>query len=218
MLNDVLQKIKDFPEEPFVDRVCEETEIPDIFNWKDVSNLIRINENKFEIINDKNDKIAIPAKHVPWHGGIQDKQFLYDKILEGNGFVILNQSYYNSSMNGLTHFIETSTGKSTDIHIYGAYDSSGKSFGAHSDLTANMILQVDGTSLWRVYAEKSDSPQQKDSSELTEVINQKLLPGMVLYIPHRTYHKCEPLTKRLSFSFAMSSSDEEPAERKEYDL
>lgn len=217
MLHDILQRIKEFPEEPFISRVCTPEQAEKLFNWNDVSELIRTNENKFELINEDNRKISVKETNQPWHGTIQDKSIIYENILDGLGFVIINQSYYNKSMNKLSADIEQSLKKATDIHVYGAYDGSGKSFTAHSDPTSNIIVQLDGTSLWRIYAEKLDQVPRDKTHLLTEVINQKLYPGMVAYIPNRTYHKCEPLSKRLSLSFAIHSNIHPPT-RKEYFL
>ena len=59
MLHDILQRIKEFPEEPFISRVCTPEQAEKLFNWNDVSELIRTNENKFELINEDNRKISV---------------------------------------------------------------------------------------------------------------------------------------------------------------
>lgn len=213
MLNNILDRIKESPDEAFVERLFSEEEAKSIFNWNDVTNLLRTNTRYFEIIEKNHTKLQIPGYAHDWHGiygTIQDKQFILDNIKAGNGFTILGQACYNEKIYDLSKTMEESLNQALDAHVYGAYVKTAKSFKAHSDPSLNIILQMDGTSLWRVYAEKRHDipPDILDvtgqlTEHLTETFSIDLTPGMMLYIPRWLYHKCEPKTKRLSISFAM---------------
>ena len=221
MLDSIVQKIIEQPDTPFIDRLFSKEEAQSIFDWKDVSFLLRNNDYKFEIINNFGDKIVVPKFHHDWaiyDGAVQDKAFIYKHIKAGNGFVILGQSNYNEMMYDLSKTFEEKLKQSLDIHVYGGYNKNSKSFAAHTDPTMNLILQIDGVSLWRVYAQKRHEVEPKDTHLLTEIFSKKLYPGMLLYIPRYLYHKCEGMQKRLSFSFAMSNINVSNEPRMSFEL
>lgn len=206
MLFDVLERIKDRPDDAFVERIFTEEQAKSIFDWKDISNLVRTNTKYFEIIDKEHKKMNIPWFEHDWegiYGVVQNKQWILNKIRSGYGFTILGQAFYNEKIYDLSKTLEEELNQVLDVHVYAAYSKTGKSFEAHSDASCNVILQLDGTSLWRIYAEKRHDIESGATKKLTEVFSVDLHPGMILYIPRWLYHKCEPREKRISLSFAM---------------
>ena len=175
---------------------------PNIFNWKDVcryftqqfiTNVEIVGENK---------KLKIPT-----HNGIfQDHSYILKRIEEGHSFVISKFTNINNNLYDLyDEFCKIYPNKTIDFHLYAGLNKNSISFPAHNDLASNFIIQIDGECQWIIFKEhatreESENFVQKNESELTPSYVTILKPGDVLYIPGGKYHKCIPLTKRLSLS------------------
>jgi len=105
--------------------------------------------------------------------------------------------------------------KYVTTNIYGGIDSKSKSFLTHADSQCVLILQLDGLSDWTIFGEVwSGNPNEMvciNDSILTVDFQYTLLPGDVLYIPYRRYHKCIPRSKRLSASVSADFSSVRPS-------
>ncbi len=114
----------------------------------------------------------------------------------------------------------------TAFHIYAGLKKC-NSFRVHEDTANNFILQVEGETHWRVYSNRCSNllkrPKQlksefdfeentidvdsvehsENTQEMECVIDHRLKPGDMLYIPARCYHQAQPDGKRLSVSIPM---------------
>jgi hypothetical protein len=104
-------------------------------------------------------------------------------------------------------------------HMYTGTSFS-RSFDPHVDIPSNIIFQVEGKSLFKIYRNRcsalmdvntiADSMRQHHiyNAEMDVLIEGELSPGDMLYIPARQYHYIEPITERVSVSIPLVSSEE----------
>ena len=101
--------------------------------------------------------------------------------------------------------IERSLDVCADIHVYGGRGGS-PSFKTHCDNFSNFIIQCVGETHWQVYKNKQTSliACKNDKSINYDIMEVDwegvLLPGDLLYIPNRAYHRALPDHPRLSMS------------------
>lgn len=181
----------------------------DLLTWKDVewcmNNPYLYN---FEMIDRYNNKIDIPEhrKAWIWNRTIQDKRFLFEKFSEGNGLIIMNYGFHSEKTMYLLDIFEKLFDIHAAIHVYCGLENS-KSFPIHDDYPANFIIQVEGTTKWKIfknrisYLYKTGTMNNKlDEKDLEIDVEIELTPGDALYIPARAFHCAEPMGKRLSLS------------------
>jgi len=176
---------------------------PSIFTWKDVD--ICLNSlpfylnaedpkfvNHIELINHESGKKfdpIIPCNNYDWPGLTHDVSFIFERIKLGDSFIIINLSRYNKDINDICRSLEDLTGTPADAHLYGGLYAYSKSFGIHRDYPQNIIVQFDGSCIWKVWEEG------------VLVVDDILYPGDVIYVPSLYYHQAIPIGKRLSISF-----------------
>ena len=181
----------------------------ELLTWDDVEKCMNTPAlYNFEMIDQYNNKIDIPQakKAWTWDRLVQDKAFMFDQLHKGAGLVIMNYGYYSEKTNHLLRIFETMFQVNAAIHVYGGLQGS-KSFGIHDDYPCNFIIQVEGTTKWKVYNNRISylyktgmmNGKLKDE-DLELAIEVELQPGDALYIPSRMYHKAMPDGKRLSMS------------------
>jgi hypothetical protein len=176
---------------------------PSIFTWDDVDFLLNyipfcINANDagtanyIELINHVSGRKydpPIPYARYDWSDFTYSIPYIFERIKQGDSFILLNLSRYNKDINDICKSLEEMTGTSSDAHLYGGLYPHSKSFGIHNDVPHNLIVQLDGTCLWKIW--------QEDKL----VIDDMLYPGDVIYVPASYYHQAIPTEKRLSISF-----------------
>lgn len=173
-----------------------------IIDWGNVAGYFLPDKiSNVELIGPENRKIPIPKNGIH-----QDRRFILDKIKENHSFIITQfystkQKLYDEAKNILDFY----KCKSVDFHLYGGLNENSYTFGAHSDLASNYIVQLDGKSEWTLYneTESTDNLLNYDNRPESELsVKEKIIlnPGDILYIPSGKYHKCVPLDKRISLS------------------
>lgn len=212
---ELLDKIDIFDDQPIVGK--QVVDPSGLVSWKIVEEIINTGKLPIELIESSGGKIDIPNRNYFWHSNrIQDKKFIFDLIREGLGFVILEYSRYNKEINDLCKLIEEYFPVLCDVHIYGGL-SNAPSFGPHVDMPPNFIVQVEGTTTWRVFKnvasdlcshEELNDPTIQPQFDLE--FEQVLEPGDVIYIPSRRYHQALPSNKRLSVSIPCRNKKYEP--------
>lgn len=136
---------------------------------------------------------SIPTSTYGWAKTTYNIPYIFERIKNGDTFVISNLSRYSKDINDICKSLETATGSAADAHLYGGLHTHSKSFNMHRDKPHNFIVQFDGMCEWRVW--------QDD----VLVIHDTLYPGDAIYVPALFYHQAIPSGKRLSISFPFSS-------------
>jgi ribosomal protein L16 Arg81 hydroxylase len=194
----------------------------DFLSWTDVEKCLNAPEfYNFDIIDkETNDKIKIPEYKKAWvfNKLVQDKKFITEKINQGHTLVINNYGFYSRHTHELLKLIESVFYTDAAMHVYCGLEGS-KSFTVHEDIPSNFIFQIEGTTAWKVYENRSSAivasgyrPTAADVSNFKVGLEVDLEPGDLLYIPARTYHVAQPDIKRLSISIPCWSKFNEPPE------
>jgi hypothetical protein len=152
-----------------------------ILTWNDVERYLNDNTHNTEItiIGDNKQKKDV-YKSTETSGTPSD--VIFDEVNNGSSFIL--------------NYMER--------HTKGLFYASNMCSRIHADSQYVLILQLDGESDWTIYGEtwngKSNEVVCVNDSILTVDFRYTLQPGDVCYIPYRRYHKCIPLSKRLSAS------------------
>lgn len=177
--------------------------------WKDVESCMNRPElYNFEMIGPDNLKIEIPMNKKAWVFAkpVQDKAFMFEKLHQGCGFVIMDYAFHSEKTIELMRILENIYMVNSAIHVYGGLSDS-KSFWIHEDYPSNFIIQAEGKTRWKVFHNRISSMYQTGTmnhqlkeEDLDIALDVVLEPGDALYIPSRAYHIAEPMGKRLSMS------------------
>lgn len=183
--------------------------VSEILSWSDVEHCMNFPElYNFEMIGADNIKIEIPMNKKAWvfSKPVQDKAFMFDKLNQGNGFVIMDYAFYSQKTSQLMQIFENIYMVNAAIHVYGGLAGS-KSFWIHEDYPSNFIIQAEGETHWKIFNNRISSMyrtgtmnHQLKEEDLDLAIDVVLQPGDALYIPSRAYHIAMPMGKRLSMS------------------
>jgi hypothetical protein len=158
-----------------------------LVSWKDLYTCIETRMDMMIKMIDPEDGIAKEFYR-------DEVEFIMSQINSGNSFIIHNYRYKDENTLNFVRSIQKKYNVVCDLHVYAGLEKKNfNSFKKHVDPSANFICQFDGVSNWKVYDKQTDNT----------VIDTKLFPGDVLYIPFETYHLAEPEGKRISVSVAM---------------
>ena len=179
----------------------------DYLNWKNIEEALNSNSHIWQILMPDEQSgmvLDIPESRPYWlPHTIQDKSFLKHHIDAGNTFVITNYSNHNSNTKHITSCIEEVYNVAANIHVYGSKNVF-TSFPPHADNPANFIIQTYGETDWVVFdnriSQLLDSYDVGTVDELTPIVEVRLKPGDMLYLPSRIYHCAYPDEPRLSMS------------------
>lgn len=180
-----------------------------IVSWVELEDYLNnpyIHTDDVEIIDDNGFKLFLNKIYFPYTGDqkVSPAQ-IFDLINKNYSFILLNMNRFNEKFNDLAIELEKNLIQDIqlDFHLYCGLDSDSKSFKAHSDMSHNIIMQVDGNSRWQVWDWNTQCqamiPADKESSA-SILIDEVLTPGDILYIPAGVVHKCSPQGKRISIS------------------
>jgi hypothetical protein len=201
-------------------------ETKQLLSWNSVNDCLNNPLFEMELIDKNNKKIDIPKVIVPWvMTPVNDKSFVAQKIGEGYGFVIKNYGFYNKNIQLLLMELEQTFNVMCDVHVYGGLVES-KSFKIHDDFPANIIIQIEGETRWKVFSNRASMLHTLeethsfdiDENELEKVIDVVLKPGDMLYIPSRCYHVAMPQSTRLSISIPCWPREHNQYSRQYYEI
>ncbi len=212
MVNDeVFEKIVENDERAFVwTNSCTPE---NILTWEDVEHYINDNLHNSEIviIGDNQQK---QETYISTHTNSTPTKSIFEQINNGSSFILNSMERYTKGLFYASNIFSLIHNKYVTTNIYGGIDSKSKSFRTHADSQYVLILQLDGISDWTIFGEVwNGNPNEvicTDDSILTVDFQHTLLPGDVLYIPYRRYHKCIPKSKRLSASVSADFSSVRP--------
>ena len=212
MVNDeVFEKIVENDERAFVwTNSCTPE---NILTWEDVEHYINDNLHNSEIviIGDNKQK---QETYISTHTNSTPTKSIFEQINNGSSFILNSMERYTKGLFYASNIFSLIHNKYVTTNVYGGIDSKSKSFRTHADSQYVLILQLDGISDWTIFGEVwNGNPNEvicTDDSILTVDFQHTLLPGDVLYIPYRRYHKCIPKSKRLSASVSADFSSVRP--------
>ena len=212
MVNDeVFEKIVENDERAFVwTNSCTPE---NILTWEDVEHCINDNLHNSEIviIGDNQQK---QETYISTHTNSTPTKSIFEQINNGSSFILNSMERYTKGLFYASNIFSLIHNKYVTTNVYGGIDSKSKSFRTHADSQYVLILQLDGISDWTIFGEVwNGNPNEvicTDDSILTVDFQHTLLPGDVLYIPYRRYHKCIPKSKRLSASVSADFSSVRP--------
>ena len=199
-------------------------------SWKDVEDVINKDACYIELIRNQI-KVDIPGFKYFWFGKhTHHKKYIFDGINSGDTFIINQYTNYKKEINDLCASIEECYDVVVDAHVDGGLKSDCKSFKPHVDVPANFICQIEGTTHWQVYGNKSSALLNHYQTNTFNIpdntleveLDVMLEPGDVIYLPSRTFHGAFPSGKRLSISISCKSreatSDYIPLDRNYYNI
>ena len=177
-----------------------------LVSWKDVEKFLNNYQpqSSWELI--KNNKVLnIPTCTLKWGGDYPDKKFVKQHITQGETFIMLKYSIFNTYAKAICKEIEDLFPVVTDVHVYGSKGSTSTSFPYHYDTPSNFIIQAYGKCDWKIYNSSISSLIQENfpslnPQKLNPIIEVTLTPGDMLYIPPRFHHASFPNQPRLSAS------------------
>jgi ribosomal protein L16 Arg81 hydroxylase len=113
-------------------------------------------------------------------------------------------SRINSKVNTICSQLDVFTNAPADAHMFFSLvdQNEEQGFGIHSDVSHNLIVQVEGSTrieVWDVIDE--DGIGNVKNIPTDPIIDVTLNSGDVVFIPKRHWHKATSKTKRLSISF-----------------
>lgn len=183
--------------------------------WKDVEDVINRDACYIELIRNQV-KTAIPTFKYFWFSKPNhNKKFIFDSVNSGDTFIINQYTNYKKEISDLCASIEECYDVIVDAHVYGGLMTDCKSFKPHVDIPANFICQIEGTTHWQIYKNKSSALLNHYQTNTFSIpddtleveIDVMLEPGDVIYLPSRTFHAAFPEGKRLSISISCKSKE-----------
>jgi hypothetical protein len=201
--DEVFEKIVEDKERAFV--FTNSCTPENIFTWDNVERYLNDNAHNTEITiigNDKQKKETYKSEN----DRVTPTKNIFEEINNGGSFILNYMERHTKGLFYVSNICSHIHNKYVTTNIYGGLKSNSKSFYTHADSQYVLILQLDGKSDWTIYGEKwNGNPNEVvciNDSILTVDFQYTLQPGDVCYIPYRRYHKCIPLSKRLSASIS----------------
>ena len=130
---------------------------------------------------------------------------IINEMLDKGVCYMTDCSRVNSKINKICSTLEIMSKQPVDAHIYfNKITDIENNFGVHKDASHNFIVQIDGTTHWKVGSKKymqneSNINNFYDDDVLS--IDQILEPGDAMIIPSNIFHGAHSLSKRVSISF-----------------
>ena len=191
--DDVIANIKS--NTPFYKSDC----LKNIFSLKEFENLVNLRP----FINNKRFIIATANQNEyrwnreAWLSDVNTwPSSLLSDVLKNECIYIIDCSKVNRKVNAVCNFFEKNFNWPTDAHIFYSNNKNEKnSLGKHNDKSNNLILQIEGESSLKVWSKNDDL-----------IIDEKMKPNDVVFVPKGINHHVIGLTKRLSISFPMNIS------------
>lgn len=188
---------------------------------------------------DPNKGKVIPDGHE-WacHGKTKER---FDMLYNQGGVCFLDYGEHNEETNELMGFFEDKFNVNARGFLQ-AHLEPMTGYGLHCDARETMgifIVQIEGRTDWKIYNNRLSSlvnvdhpvhmafNSKRESGEtqklfderLKLVIDVRMNPGDLIYIPHRMYHHATPFERRLSLSipcFAREQGDKPEIDRRYY--
>lgn len=209
---DIIKKIKD--EKPFYEKGV----VKNIFSWQELETLVNlrpfVSSKRFNFIS----KEYHMWKNEAW---LSDNNSWpatkLEEVINKNVCYFSDCSRVNEKINGICKTIEDELNLPTDAHIYFSMKEEDKSegFKSHWDYSHNLIAQVEGSSIFKIWSDKHTEGDQNQKPTTDPILEVTMQPGDLIFIPKNTLHEATSLSKRLSISFPIAEHlDLPPQDRK----
>lgn len=137
---------------------------------------------------------AVHADHWTTEGRI-DVAKLETFLDQGYSVVLLHLDEVVPALGAICDAIRTRTGEGSFIGAVVTSRSAQRAFKLHFDPEDLLIVQVEGTKRWQVYAEPVVDPvrgmRKPPAPETEPVFDEVLTPGDMLFVPGGHWHHCE---------------------------
>ena len=187
---------------------------PNLLTWKELANLINIRP----LMSEKRVKLLDPQnRRYEWytHGWMKDKNTYPPSLLRSllDEFVVYfsDMSRATEKLNDFASNMENEYQRHTDAHIYVCRNTEIEHpFGAHFDLSHNIIVQCEGKTNFKVWKKIEDHAfERRPKLDMKEepILDVIMEPGDAIWIPMYYPHQAISLTPRLSVSFPFGDNE-----------
>jgi len=199
MIGHLEEKIKQL--KPF----HEVDSIPDLYSWTEFENLINLRpfmtSKRVNILN----KETYKWDNAHWMLDVNTfPPVIIQDILPNYMGYLTDCSRINSKVNTICAQLDVFTNAASDAHMFFnlVNHNEEQGFGIHSDVSHNLIVQVEGSTRMEVWdiVDKDEIGNIKNIPT-DPIIDVTLNPGDLVFVPKRYWHKATSKTKRLSISF-----------------
>ena len=180
---------------------------PDLFSWGELANIINIRplmtSKRVKLLDDKN-------REFSWIcGGWQHDENCYPpslirQLLDEMVIYFTDMSRVTKKINDFATSIEDENRQQTDAHVYVCRNPELEHpFGAHFDVSHNIIVQCEGQTNFKVWDKVKDINMPRINLQIDEepLMDVVMKPGDAIWIPMHYPHHAISLTPRLSVSF-----------------
>lgn len=180
-------------------------QIHDIFSWKELEQLLNLRP-----FCSTNRLIPYRIKEQTWPNQAWLSSVntwppsILKKILNETMFYFSDASRVNKKVNQLCKELERTLGLPTDAHIYfNVSEHLDQGFKIHWDYSHNLIVQVTGTTNFKIwdFEKEDENIREVDELDRDPIIDVIMNPGDLVFVPVFHWHRAVSLTKRCSISF-----------------
>ena len=203
ILNDVkdrILKLKYFYEKNYIKNY------KDYFSFTDLSNLLNLRP----FINDSRFTVAKSEQVYTWNNSkwATDRNALPISVvkqeIEKNVCLLMDCSKVNENVNNLAYELENLLQGNVDTHIFFDIKGNNQGFGIHFDGSHNLILQIEGETIFQVY-DVFHTGEDINLDNICPIKEFLMNPGDIIFMPAKQYHRALSQTKRLALSFPIST-------------
>ena len=166
------------------------------------------NPNHSGYIVHQEDKMISGGGEYNFHPNVGER---FDALHGGLGICLTNYGEYSQETNDLVGIFEQIFDVNAKLYLQVNLNSTKVGYGLHVDDRVTMgifIIQIEGYADWKVfknrqsclYAQDRRHDCEIDENDLEIDLYHRLLPGQLLYIPHRAFHIAKPSSRRVSLS------------------
>ena len=134
----------------------------------------------------------------------------FDALRDGHGICIMGYGEHSKETNDLMGVFEQIFDVNAKLYLQVNFNSTEVGFGLHADdrdMMGIFIVQIEGYTDWKIFKNRQSGLYAQDrrydgisENDLEIDLYHRLLPGQLLYIPHRTFHLAKPSSRRVSLS------------------
>ena len=191
-----------------IEAKCIESYLPNLLSWEELANLINIRplltNNRVKLLDPENRSFKWISPGWNLDPNCYPPSLIRD-LLEEMVMYFTDMSRATEKINNFARSIENTYQRNTDAHIYVCRNPELEHpFGAHFDISHNIIVQCEGKTNFKVWNEVEDHTVKKQTQlDMKEdpILDVIMKPGDAIWIPAYYPHQAISLTSRMSVSF-----------------